>query len=153
MDLKQSSGSEHDRDAVAVTPDPSTEQPSTLSRPLRLLCLLAGLLLLVLGIIGAFLPLMPTTIFVILAAWCFGRSSARLEAWLLNHKHFGPAITAWRREGAISRRSKALACTGMALGFVLFLIGVRPDLWLGLAALLGLAACAWFVVSRPEPSR
>lgn len=135
-----------------MTPDPSTDAPAALSRPMRLLHLLAGLLLLALGIIGAFLPLMPTTIFMILAAWCFGRSSARLETWLLSHKRFGPTISAWRHEGAISRRAKTLACTGMALGFVLFLIGARPDWWLALAALAGLGACAWFVVSRPEPS-
>lgn len=137
-----------------MSEDPPTDgaASSRASRPMRLLYLLAGLVLTALGLIGAFLPLMPTTIFLILAAWCFTRSSTRLETWLLNHKRFGPTLIAWRREGAISRRAKALACAGMALGFVLFLIGARPTLWLLLMVLAALGACAWFVVSRPEPS-
>ena len=126
--------------------------PQRGSRMMRLLYLMAGLLLTALGIVGAFLPLMPTTIFLILAAWCFTRSSTRLEGWLLNHRRFGPILLAWRREGAISRRAKALACTGMALGFVLFLVAAKPALWLLLLVLAALGACAWFVISRPEPS-
>jgi uncharacterized membrane protein YbaN (DUF454 family) len=119
---------------------------------LRFAYLLAGFAFLALGIIGAFLPLLPTTIFIILAAGCFARSSERLENWLLNHRRFGPTIRAWRAEGAISRRGKMLASSGMVLGYVLFLIGARPGLPLGLFVLAFFAACAWFVLSRPEPS-
>lgn len=79
-----------------------------------------GCLKLALGFIGAIVPLMPTTIFLILAAGCFARSSPALEAWLLDHNKFGPTLRAWRREGAISRPAKCMACTGMATGFVLF---------------------------------
>ena len=67
-----------------------------------------------LGLIGAVVPLMPTTIFLIIAAYCFSRSSERLEAWLLGHRHFGPTLIAWRRDGAIGRRAKIAACTGWA---------------------------------------
>ena len=98
-----------------------------------------------------FVPLMPTTIFVILAAGCFARSNRRVEDWLLNHKRFGPTIRAWRAEGAISRRGKTLATGGMVLGYVLFLIGARPDLPLALFVLAVFVACAWYVLSRPEP--
>lgn len=120
---------------------------------MRLGYLLAGFLLLALGIIGAFLPLMPTTIFVILAAACFARSSARLESWLLRHKRFGPMIVAWRTERAIPRRAKVLAAIGMVLGYGSFLIGAQPGLWLNLFVLAIFAGCAWYVLSRPEPSR
>lgn len=117
---------------------------------MRMLHLIAGLVMLTLGIIGAFLPLMPTTIFLILAAWCFARSSPRLEAWLLNHRQFGPTLRAWRESGAISRPAKIMACSGMSLGFALFWIGAQPGLWLWLLVLLAMLACAGFVVSRPE---
>jgi uncharacterized membrane protein YbaN (DUF454 family) len=123
------------------------------SRMVRLAYLIAGFLLLALGIIGAFLPLMPTTIFVILAAACFARSSARLERWLLGHKRFGPLIVAWRTERAIPRRAKVLAAIGMVLGYGSFLIGARPGLVLNLFVLAIFAGCAWYVLSRPEPSR
>ena len=117
----------------------------------RWVFLALGVLFVGLGIIGAFLPLMPTTIFVILAAGCFARSSERIEGWLLNHKSFGPTIKAWRAEGAIPRRGKILAVIGMAVGYALFLIGARPDWILALFVLAVFGGCAWFVLSRPEP--
>jgi uncharacterized protein len=118
----------------------------------RSLYFVAGIFMLVLAVIGALLPVMPTTIFVILAAWCFGRSSPRLEAWLLAHPRFGPALVAWRREGAIPKRAKAFAAGGMALGFVIFLETAHPGWPLALlvAALIG--ACAAYVLSRPAPA-
>ena len=109
-----------------------------------------GLLFVLLGFIGALLPLMPTTIFLILAAGCFARSSPRLENWLLGHPRFGPTLVAWRRDGAIPRRAKFFACSGIALGYVLFWWGARPGLWLELGVGAGMAGCALFIVSRPE---
>lgn len=122
------------------------------NRALRAGWLVLGLICVALGVIGAIVPLMPTTIFLILAAGCFARSSPRLEAWLLDHKRFGPTLRAWRVEGAIPRRGKIAACCGMALGFALFLLGAHPGWLLALpvAALIG--GCAAYVVSRPSPT-
>jgi uncharacterized membrane protein YbaN (DUF454 family) len=119
----------------------------------RFAYLVAGFVLLALGIIGAFLPLMPTTIFVILAAGCFARSNPRVETWLLANRRFGPMIRAWRAERAIPRRGKILAMIGMVVGYGLFLIGARPELWLNLLVLAFFVGCAWYVLSRPEPSQ
>ncbi len=62
-----------------------------------------------LGILGAFLPLLPTTVFIILAAWAFAKSSPEREAWLLNHPKFGPPLRDWRKYRAIPIRAKCLA--------------------------------------------
>ncbi len=123
------------------------------TRTMRVVYLLLGLVMTALGIIGAFLPLMPTTIFLILAAWCFSKSSRRLEAWLLGHPVLGPTITNWRTHGVIAPRAKAMACGGMALGYVLFLLGAHPNLWLALLVAAILGACAVYVLTRPsEPT-
>jgi hypothetical protein len=132
---------------------PDEEVTGPRAAALRMAYLVAGFVLLALGIIGAFLPLMPTTIFVILAAACFARSNKRIEAWLLGHKRFGPMILAWRHERAIPRRGKVLAVIGMVVGYIAFLFGAHPGLWLNLAVLAFFLGCGWYVVSRPEPSQ
>jgi uncharacterized membrane protein YbaN (DUF454 family) len=110
-----------------------------------------GWLMLALGVIGAFLPLMPTTIFLILASWFFARSSSRLEAWLLAHPRFGATLRAWNETGAVPRGAKATACIGMTTGFVMFWIGAHPSLWLALAVAAALLASALYVLTRPTP--
>lgn len=120
---------------------------------IRMAYMLAGLALTALGIIGAFVPLMPTTIFLILAAWCFSKSSPRLENWLLNHKLLGPTIVNWRRDGVVPRRAKVLACTSMAVGFLIFLWSAHPAPWLIGVVAVALGLCAWYVLSRPSVPR
>ena len=66
----------------------------------------AGGLALALGILGIFLPLLPTTPFVLLAAACFMRSSARLHAWLSNHRWFGLYLQRYQRGEGIPRRAR-----------------------------------------------
>jgi hypothetical protein len=112
----------------------------------------AGWLFVGLGIVGALLPLLPTTIFIILAAGCFARSSPRLETWLLRHPRFGPTLRAWRAEGAIPRRGKVAACLGMAVGYALFWSSMQPGLFVDVAVAIALAGCAAFILSRPTPA-
>lgn len=81
---------------------------------LRSLYLTAGLICVGLGIVGIALPLLPTVPFLNLAAFCFARSSPKLEARLLNHPHYGPHIRLWRECGAISRMGKWAATIGFA---------------------------------------
>lgn len=64
---------------------------------------------LVLAVLGAILPLLPCTPFLLLAAACYARGSVRFYNWLLNHRTFGPAIVNWKRERAISVKHKAMA--------------------------------------------
>ncbi len=117
----------------------------------RHLWLGAGLLMLALGIIGALLPVMPTTIFLILAVGCFGRSSPALEAKLLAHPRYGRSLRAWRQEGAISARGKRLATMGIGLGLVLFWWGAKPSPVWGMPVSAAMAACAGWLLVRPLP--
>ena len=109
-----------------------------------------GLFCVLLGIIGAFLPIMPTTIFLILAAGCFARSSPRLEAWLLDHRYLGPSVRAWRETGAIKPGAKAMAVISMAIGYGIFWFTSRPAPLVAVLVALLVASFAAFVISRPN---
>jgi uncharacterized membrane protein YbaN (DUF454 family) len=102
-----------------------------------------------LGIIGAVLPLMPTTIFLILAAGCFARSSPALEARILNHPHFGPFVRNWRERGAIPLRGKLFAVGGIAGGYAVFFFTARPDWPLALGVGAAMALIAAWISTRP----
>jgi hypothetical protein len=88
------------------------------------LLIFIGWLSVVLGVIGIFLPIMPTTPFILLAAWCFARSSERFHQWLLDNKHFGPIIREWEGGNGISRkvRARALMLSWFSLCFSMLVI-------------------------------
>ena len=109
----------------------------------------AGMLMVALGVIGALLPVMPTTIFLILALACFSRASPRLEHWLLHHPRFGAPLRQWREHRAVSRRGKALACLGMTIGFVAMCLGHPPWWVIVLVATLEMAVII-YLLRRPE---
>ena len=110
--------------------------------------LLGGWGALLLGGIGLVLPILPTVPFVILAAFCFARSSPALERRLLDHPGMGPHIRAWRERGAISRRGKIAATLAFAASAAAGLLIVDgPARWLPLAA--GIVGCTW-IWRRPD---
>lgn len=129
------------------------QTPLARNRLMRALWLILGFVLLITGIVGIFVPLMPTTIFLILAAWCFSKSSQRLENWLLSHATLGPTIVNWRKNGVIPPRAKLMACTGMAVGFLIFFFAAHPAWWLFLLVAAIMGGCAWYVLSRPSVPR
>lgn len=102
-----------------------------------------------LGIIGIFLPVLPTTPFVLVAAWAASKGSPRLHRWLHEHPHLGPIIRAWNERGAVPRRAKWLACTMMAMSWVfLFYVGMG---WLVLTIMAALfMTVAIFIITRPD---
>lgn len=131
---------------------PSSADPVARGRARRAFWLALGLLLVAIGFVGLFVPLLPTTDFLILALPCFARSSPRLEAWLLNHPRFGPALRAWQSSRAIPRHAKIAACLGMTAGFALFYWLAHPPAWLALPIAAILMACASWIIRRPSAS-
>jgi uncharacterized membrane protein YbaN (DUF454 family) len=116
----------------------------------RLAWLATGIVALAIGAIGVVLPLLPTTPFILVAAFAFAQSSQRLHTWLLNHNIFGGLIANWRRYGAISRTAKITGVLSMAAVLAISLLLDVPVSLLVLQALV-LSACAYFIVSRPLP--
>lgn len=105
-----------------------------------------------LGLIGVILPVLPTTPFLLVAAFAFGKSSPEARAWLIDHAHFGPAIQNWEENGAISRGAKVLACTMMALVLAISLILGAAWWVIALqATFMGLGAL--FILTRPDGPR
>ena len=116
---------------------------------MRVLWGAAGVTSLGLGIVGTVLPLLPTVPFVILAAYCFSRSSDRLHDWLLEHAVFGRMIEDWRTRGAIRRRAKVMATLSIVFVFGLSL-AMRLDV--AVLAIQGvvLSLVLTFIWTRPE---
>lgn len=108
-----------------------------------------GWLLVALGFIGALLPVMPTTIFLIGAVACFTRSSPRFERWLLDHRWFGPPLRNWRERGAVPIKAKIFAIGSMAGGYGIFFLTLHPALWLAILVGAAILASALYVGSRP----
>ena len=114
----------------------------------RTLYLVAGGFFVLLGAIGIVVPLLPTVVFWIVAAWCFGRSSPRFERWLLAHRTVGPHIRGWRERGAISRRGKWSATAALALSSAVGLAMMAVPL--GALPLLICLGVAGFIWTRPD---
>ena len=103
-----------------------------------------------LGALGILLPLLPTTPFLLLAAYFFSRGSRRLHAWLLDHRVFGPPIENWRAHHAISTGAKCAALAAMAL---ILAISALADVraWVLAVQAFILAGVAVFLLTRPTP--
>jgi len=114
------------------------------SLPVRVMLVAAGTLCVGLGIVGLFMPVLPTTPFLLLAAACYARASSRFYNWLLNNRIFGPTIREWRRYRSIPYRTKltAIALMGVTLTSSIVFFVRSPYLQAALAA-LGVALAVW----------
>ncbi len=119
---------------------------------MRTLWLIGGCTSFALGAVGAVLPLLPTVPFMLLAAFCFARSSDRFHDWLMEHPRFGQPIADWREHGAITRRAKAWAMAALAASFGISLaVGVAA--WALALQAAALSLVALFILTRPDGPR
>ncbi|WP_312237164.1 YbaN family protein [Stenotrophomonas sp.] len=102
------------------------------------------------GIVGIFVPGLPTTVFILISAWAASRGSERLHTWLLQHPRFGPAIVNWQAHGAVSRYAKWMATLTMAAcaGIMLWCVPIAWVKWLSIGSMTMVAIWLW---SRPLP--
>lgn len=118
------------------------------SRIGRTAWLVAGLVSVATGVIGIFLPLLPTVPFLILAAFCFARSNPVWEQKLLDHRIYGPHIRNWRERGAITRKAKyaATAAFAASIGFGLWALSMP---WVLAPPIIAALSLTW-LWTRPE---
>lgn len=121
-----------------------------ISHSLRIFTSIVGWAMIVLAVIGIVLPIMPTVPFLLIASWCFARSSPRFHHWLKNHRVFGPPIKKWEEKRAIPIFVKVFAIVSMAGGFLSFLVITHPVLWLALLVAALLLSIAIYIITRPS---
>ncbi|WP_156850665.1 YbaN family protein [Bartonella refiksaydamii] len=122
----------------------------TTSHSLRIFTSIVGWVMVILGIIGIVLPIMPTVPFLLVASWCFARSSPRFHHWLNNHRVFGPPIKQWEEKKVIPPFVKVFAVVSMVGGFLSFLVMLHPAWWFALLVAAVLLLIAIYIVTRPS---
>jgi hypothetical protein len=114
----------------------------------RTIYLVLGLVAVAAGIVGIFLPILPTVPFMLLAAFFFARSNPAWERRILEHPHFGPPIRAWRERGAIGRGAKfaAVLALGVSAAGGLWLL---PEPWRYVPLAVAVICGSW-ITTRPS---
>ena len=122
----------------------------------KAILIFTGTLCVGLGVLGMFLPLLPTTVFLLMAAYCYSRSSDRFHNWLLNNRFCGSYIRNYRSKKGITVRQKVstLITLWASIGFSMWLLGGRLWVTLLLAAVaVGVTThILWLKTNRPEPA-
>ena len=118
-----------------------------LNRSLRFGLLVFAWLNVALGLIGVFVPIMPTTVFLIIAAWAFSKCSERFHKWLWNHPRFGSSIQSWHNHRVIPKSAKLMASGMMMLSFIYVTFFIAEN-WFLPVILASVMFPAWVYILR-----
>jgi uncharacterized membrane protein YbaN (DUF454 family) len=120
----------------------------------RLVFLILGIGFVAIGILGLLLPLLPGTIFLILAAACFARSSPRAYNWLTTNKFFGTELHAFLEKRQMKTKAKIQAITILGIGITASIIFSDIPLWGGMLVLtIGLGVTSYLIGLKPQPKQ
>jgi uncharacterized protein len=129
-----------------MQPSPEFDQPDNGLLPF--LWRLLGTACVCIGAVGVFVPLLPTTPFLLVAAWAYARGSERWRRWLVEHPRLGPSIRAWQQSRAIPLKAKVIAVLSLLFSLVVALWLSLPPIALGLQ-ITALVAVSAFILTRP----
>jgi uncharacterized membrane protein YbaN (DUF454 family) len=121
-----------------------------LTRPLYVLL---GVVCVGIGMVGVVVPGLPTTVFLLIALWCFTKASPRMERWLREHTVLGPFIRDWESQRAVPRSAKVLAGVTMLASVLLAWIGFGIPGWAVALMSVTLGTVFVYIATRPEPTR
>lgn len=134
--------------AVRHAPDPRDWSERALARTWRTV----GTISFTIALINAFIPLLPTTVFLLIGLWAFGKGDPLMRERLMMHPRFGPSLRLWVERRQITRKGKMAACCGIALSaaFTAAVMGPKPATW---AVMAGLTGLCMFLATRAEPTQ
>ena len=121
-----------------------------MNKVMRPLFFVLGWLLFSLGVVGAFLPVLPTTPFMLLALWCFARSSDRFHDWLYTHRLFGPPLQLWQEHRVIPLAAKYIALTFMTASLIYLFVFLDTATWVKVLMTTSMALGAGFILTKPS---
>ena len=133
-----------------IEPQKFSQQNLANYAPIRWLLSVAGWANVVLGVVGVFVPLMPTTVFLIIALWCFSKSSPRLAAWLYTHPKFGPVLQDWHEHRVVPLHAKVLATVFMLTSLVFVIISNTGSTLSVSILAAAIAVVLAYLLSRPH---
>ena len=117
------------------------------NRVLRLCLFSLGVLFVLIGVAGVFLPILPTTPFIIYAAWCFLKSSKKAYVWIYSHSIFSGPLKNWEENRAISKSAKLVSLTTIAFSAIYTQLAI-DSLWVRYLVLFTLTLVSLFIVTR-----
>ncbi len=117
---------------------------------MRILYFSLGWLFFIIGIIGIFIPVLPTTPFMLLALWAFSRSSMRFHNWLYHHRLLGPPLQKWHKYRVIPLPAKIISISFMSISFVFLLMFLPLAMWLKISIAVVMLYGAWYILTKPS---